>query len=137
MTKFDFKSIEYKMVDRFTVDFPEQFNISSQSILKIDNPTYCDGKWENIKIVFTDSIHPSTTKSLYDIVDFLETNKSSGKVLFIIRINILNAIGNVIETWAIYVEKVLIINFGELNYESNEIRQQFIVIKPYKCAIVI
>lgn len=44
------------------------------SVQKINKPKFSDGKWENIKIEFIDPIAPSTSQSLFKIVEFLKTN---------------------------------------------------------------
>jgi hypothetical protein len=87
------------------------------------------------KVDFVDPIDPSTSQGLYKIVDFLKNNDNNNKS-FEMKIMMLDPIGTVIETWIIYVEKVIIINFGELDYGDESILMPFLIIKPSNCVII-
>lgn len=126
-------SIEAKRNNRFSIEFPEEFDIKFWTVAKLNMPRYTDHKWEDIKIHFIDPIDPSTSQGLYRIVDFL--HKNNNKKSFEIKIKMLDPIGTVIETWIVSVEKVLTINFGELDYSDDSIHMPFIIVKPLYCAL--
>ena len=126
---------EVKRNDRFSVEFPEQFNIQSWSVQKINKPKFTDGKWENIRVDFIDSIVPSTSQCLFDVVNFIKTNNSDNKNLFEVRIKSLDPTGEVVEEWLICVENVLTINFGELDYGNHEFQKPFLILKPLNCVL--
>jgi hypothetical protein len=135
MEKLKVTQYEPKKNDRFLVEFPEQFNVQQWAIQKINKPKFTDGKWENIKIVFNDPITPSTSQSLFKIVEFLKINVNDSKILFNIKIKSLDPTGVEVEEWVIDVEKVLTINFGEFDYSDNTMQQPYMVIKPLNCVL--
>lgn len=126
---------EPKRNNRFLVELPEQFNVQQWSIQKINKPKFTDGKWENIIIEFIDTIAPSTSQSLFKIVEFLKTNVSVSKTLFSIKIKSLDPTGAEVEEWVVNVEKVLTINFGELDYGDDKIQQPYLILKPLDCIL--
>jgi len=126
---------EPKRNNRFLVEFPEQFNIEYWAVQKINKPKYTDGVWEDIKIEFIDPIGPSTSQSLFGIVNFLKTNNSNDKKLFDVKIKSLDPTGVEVEEWVVEVEKVLTINFGELDYADDKIQQPYLILKPLNCIL--
>jgi len=126
---------EPKRNNRFLVEFPEQFNVQQWVVQKINKPKFSDGKWENIKIEFIDPIVPSTSQSLFKIVEFLKTNVNDSKTLFNIKIKSLDPTGVEVEEWVVNVEKVLTINFGELDYGDVKIQQPYLILKPLYCIL--
>lgn len=126
---------EPKRSSRFLVEFPERFDIQSCSIQKINKPKFTDGKYENIRVDFIDPIGPSTSQRLFEMVNFLKTNKSDNKKLFEVKIKSLDPTGLEIEEWVVFVEKVLTINFGELDYSDDEIQKPFLILKPFDCVL--
>jgi hypothetical protein len=135
MEKLKVTQYEPKRNDRFLVEFPEQFNVQQWSIQKINKPKFTDGKWENIKVEFIDPIAPSTSQSLFKIVEFLKINVNDSKILFNIKIKSLDPTGVGVEEWVIDVEKVLTINFGELDYGDDKIQQPYLILKPLNCVL--
>jgi hypothetical protein len=135
MEKLKFTQYEPKRNNRFLVEFPEQFNVQLWSIKKINKPKFTDGKWENIKVEFIDPIAPSTSQSLFKIVDFLKINVNDSKILFNIKIKSLDPTGVGAEEWVIDVEKVLTINFGELDYGDDKMQQPYLILKPLNCVL--
>jgi len=135
MEKLKFTQYEPKRNNRFLVQFPEQFNVQQWSIKKINKPKFTDGKWENIKVEFIDPIAPSTSQSLFKIVDFLKINVNDSKILFNIKIKSLDPTGVGAEEWVIDVEKVLTINFGELDYGDDKMQQPYLILKPLNCVL--
>lgn len=43
-----------KTVNRFAVEFPEEFGIKLWSVTSSDKPRFSNGEWENIKVTFHD-----------------------------------------------------------------------------------
>lgn len=127
-------SFELKYNNRFIVEFPEKFDINKWVIKNINKPKYTNSEWENIKIEFYDPIRPSTSQALFNIVNFIELHKDKKK-LFDIYIKSLDPTGCVIEKWVISVEKVLTINFGDLEYNNDELQTPYIIIKPINCIL--
>jgi hypothetical protein len=135
MENFKVTQYELKTNNRFLVEFPSRFNVQQLTVQKINKPKFTDGKWENIKIEFIDPIVPSTSQSLFKIVEFLKTDVNNSKTLFVFRIKVLDAIGVEIEEWVVDVEKVLTINFGEFDYSDDKIQQPHIILKPLNCVL--
>jgi len=135
MENFKVTQYELKTNNRFLVEFPSRFNVQQLTVQKINKPKFTDGKWENIKIEFIDPIAPSTSQSLFKIVEFLKTDVNNSKTLFVFRIKALDAMGLEIEEWVVDVEKVLTINFGEFDYGDDRIQQPYIILKPLNCVL--
>jgi hypothetical protein len=135
MENFKVTQYELKTNNRFLVEFPSRFNVQQLTVQKINKPKFTDGKWENIKIEFIDPIVPSTSQSLFKIVEFLKTDVNNSKTLFVFRIKALDAIGVEVEEWIVEVEKVLTINFGEFDYGDDTIQQPHIILKPLNCVL--
>ena len=116
-----------KCENRFVVDFPERFKISSYCIRSVDLPKFYGGEWESISIGFWDVVsNNSVTKGLNKIIKY---NKP-----FTIKIKYLNGAGNILEFWEILVGKFNI-DFGNLDWESKEILSPRIELKPVKCIL--
>jgi hypothetical protein len=137
MGKLNVIPYELKKTNRFLVEFPEQFNIETWAVQKINKPKYTNGVWEDIKIEFIDPIGPSTSQCLFEIVNFLKrnVNDSNDKKLFDIKIKSLDPTGVDVEKWVVNVEKVLTINFGELDYDSDKTQQPCLILKPLNCIL--
>ncbi len=123
-----------KIKNRFLVKFPEKFKINPFAIKKCNKPKFINDEWKNIKIEFISSTEPSISQSLFKIVKFIkENNTNKNKKIFDIVIEELDPSGAILEQWFVSVEKVLIINFGDL--DNNKIREPFILIKPINCVL--
>lgn len=131
------KIVQYepKRNNRFIVEFPEIFGIEKNSITKVNKPKFTDNKWEDIRVDFVDLIGPSTSQSLYKIIDFINKNDDDNKKLFGFIIASLDPTGMVVETWRIDVEKVLTINFGELDYSDTETQKPYLIVRPLNCVL--
>ncbi len=125
--------IEPKRRNRFIVKFPAKFNISEFAVQKINKPKLINERWKNIRIDFIDPVAPSTSQGLFLIKNFIIDNKE--KELFDIIINSLDPFGEVVEEWVIKVEKVLSINFDNLDYSDESLQKPFMVIKPFDCIL--
>lgn len=119
-------TFEPKASNRFLVEFPEEFNIDSWCVRKISKPKFANGEWENIRIEFIDIISPSTSQTLFNSLNSCD---------FPIKIITLDPIGNSVEEWVIQVEKILTIDFGELDYTNEEIQKIFLLVKPINCIL--
>ncbi len=126
-------NLEFKKVNRFTVEFPEDFGVKIWSVTSSDKPRFSDGEWENIKVTFHDFIEPSTSQALFRVVKFLKTNKDVVKFEF--KINSLDPTGVVVEQWVIRVKNVLTINFGELDYKNDSFQELTLILKPLDCIL--
>ena len=122
-----------KTVNRFAVEFPEEFGIKLWSVTSSDKPRFSNGEWENIKVTFHDFIEPSTSQALFRVVNFLKTNKDVVKFEF--KINSLDPTGVVVEQWVIRVKNVLTINFGELDYKNDSFQELTLILKPLDCVL--
>jgi hypothetical protein len=126
---------ELKYKHRFVVKFPEQFGINEWAIKTINKPKFTHTQWENIKIEFIDPIGPSTSAGLFNIIEFIRLGSCDNAVLFEIKILSLDPAGGISEEWVVYVDRVLTINFGELDYDNDDIQKPFLIIKPLSCVL--
>jgi len=131
-----FKPYEPKVCDRFLVEFPEEFQFVQWSVRTINKPKFTNGEWENIKLEFTDPIGPSTSQSLYRVVEYLIKKKNLGDdSMFDIKNKSLDPVGVVIDEWIIKIKEILTINFGDLDYQNNDILKPYLIIKPRYCKL--
>jgi hypothetical protein len=131
-------SIRYapKYCNRYLVEFPEEFQFVKWCVRNINKPKFTNGKWENIKIEFSDPIGPSTSQGLYRVVEFLIKGKFLGdKGMFDIKIQSLDPVGVIIDEWIITVEEILTIDFGDLDYQNSDILKPYLIIKPLLCKL--
>lgn len=126
--------LEPKMENRFIVNFPKQFASDPCTVQSINKPKFINGKWGNIKIEFVDTTKSVASKSLYKIVDLLTNSDDESVWLFMVTISSLDALGNPIDTWEITVKNVLEIDFGDLNYNSNEVQRPSLLLEPFSCS---
>jgi hypothetical protein len=131
-----FTYYEPKFCNRYLVEFPEQFQFVQWSVRTVNKPKYTNGEWENIKVEFSDPIGPSTSQSLYRVVEYLINKKNSGdNSMFDIKIQSLDPTGVVIEEWIINIKEILTINFGDLDYQNSDILKPYLIIKPRYCKL--
>jgi hypothetical protein len=128
---------EPKRKNRWVVRMEDGANIKEWVVFKSGRPKYIKKrKWygssyyeiEPMEISFRDPITPSTSKPLYNL--YLE-DKSVDFTL-----EILDPTGVSVEKWEILGCEILEVDFGELCYESNELLNCTIKLKP-KSAILI
>jgi hypothetical protein len=127
---------EPKYCNKYLVEFPEEFQFVRWCVTNINKPKFTNGEWENIKLEFTDPIGPSTSQSLYRVVEYLIKKKNSGdNSMFDIKIQSLDPTGVVIDEWIIKIKEILTINFGDLDYQNNDILKPYLIIKPRYCEL--
>lgn len=140
---FNIMECEPKRRNRFKVTFPERFNIVEYSIQNITRPKFRfvnnEYKWDNITVDFIDLIGPSTSGGLMTLLEFCQNNNNLKEVqrpLFSFLIDDLDPTGVSVETWIIDVEDLLLVDFGTLDYASqNSIQTCKLVLKPKRCRI--
>lgn len=117
----------------FVIKFPKEFNLSKDSILSCTKPTYVNGDWDYIKIIFNDDKNKPSTKSLYNIamINNDKVNLSDDPIFSIDMIVYDSTATKIIENWKIYVAFVETISFGSLGKYDNP----FIILKPTDCIL--
>lgn len=132
--------IEPKRDSRFSVEFPIELNIESYLVQSISKPKLVNGKWENITTTLLDVVHPSTSDTIFKLIDYCKKNKSGifskKKPLFTIKLKSLDATGFELEAWYINIEKLISVDFGNYDYGSNDIQKIKVVLKPLDCRLV-
>lgn len=109
---------------------------SYYAVSKADKPKFINQRWANIKIDFFDFIAPSTSQRLQEIILFLKKDiKSEKEGLFTIKLKTTDPTAEVIELWDVYVDEVVEINFGTLDYSNDELQKPYIIIKPKNCIL--
>jgi hypothetical protein len=122
------KGYDPKRSNRFMVEFPQEYNIPSWSIRKINKPKFIDGKWKNIHIEFYDTISPSISHILSNA--FLPMKKH---IYF--KIKTLDPTGVVVEEWVIISDRLSSINFGDFDYDIDEPLKIHLTITPSNCIL--
>lgn len=108
--KTEYKCLETKRINRWILELPEDFKISSFMVKSIEKPKNFDDIWSDIEIRFFDSEACSTTHALYDLI-------KNGNFPCVFKLNMLNSIGEIIEMWEIDIDDLVGIDFGELDYD--------------------
>lgn len=121
---------EPKRKNTFMVIFPDSFEIESWKINNLKGPVYNMKirKWEEITIEFKDPVGPSTSKSLYKIIE-----QGIDEISF--TIEMLNPTGIVVEKWKIlgFIDKI---NFDELNYSIDDSLKPTMTVQPTSCVLI-
>lgn len=120
---------EPKKRNRFILHFPEHFVIQEWVISAASRPSmYIETKkflgftiskklkWHPINIVLLDPIAPSTSQELMTII-----NNNWILEKFKLRVELLDPTGVVVERWHIKDCQIKSIDFGELNYATDEL----------------
>jgi hypothetical protein len=112
--------------NRYLVELPIQFEIPSYFITEANRPifntqTRC---WESFQIKIITPISPSITERLLNI--------QNNYTYFTFQIKMLDPTGVVVEHWGIDVESYLI-DYGNLNYNEDNILCATITINPSNC----
>jgi len=128
---------EPKRQNRFYVKFPEEINIESWFIQKINKPKYhiTENKWENIQVTFLDPIGSSTSQRIHELIKNQFFINKETKPIFIFDIIAVDPTGLDVEDWEIGVEEVLYIDFGNLDYSIDEISEISMWVKPQYCTL--
>lgn len=134
------KRVEKKHVDRFLVEFPEEFNLPSWTIIKLNKPQLVNSEWLPIEITFVDPIEKSVSKSLYELIKIVkELKKGGSSTLFHFKIKILGLTGDIVEMWKIGVKDIFSIDFGKLDYFpslTNQCIEPKLMLVPKFCKYV-
>lgn len=115
--------------NRFIVYFPNEFQIEPFYVRSVSGPRFNSQtfSWETITLELITPIGGYITGNLYRISYEYEN--------FLFHISLLDPTGIVVEKWEIIVESYTV-DFGELNYESDEIRTVKLHVQPSNCVII-
>lgn len=123
---------EPKRNNRFIVRFPKEFKIADWCTISITKPKYVNGEWESIKIEFNDLIGYSVSEGLINMIKFLQ---SDYKNLVEIYLDILSPSGEVVDEWLITFNQILSVDFGDCNYDNDDIQRPILIFKPIDCIL--
>jgi hypothetical protein len=128
---------EPKRPNRFMLLFPDEFEIPHQVVKTTVRPsvTFNNGRveWEDIEIIFRDPIGPSMAERMHEL--FLRVGSSYTNREFEYRIQLLGPVGDLVEEWVIrgFVSRI---DFGELDYSSDELMDIKLTIRPTSCILL-
>lgn len=131
-THFEFKSNQ-----RFILRFPEEFGLNEFMVKSTSRPKMSmmeNGypirrlEWEDIEIIFHDLITPSTSQRMIEIIENQRHN-------FTYSLQMLGPVGDVVEQWDI-IGFISSIDFGVLDYSSNNLAEIKMTFKPNQCVLV-
>jgi hypothetical protein len=131
---------EPRRTNRFIVDFPYMFNIPSYTVKKINKPklTFKDNTyvWSNILIEFIDLIGPSTSRGIFEMIQFCKNYQiaiDQNQPLFNFTIIDLDPTGVGVGTWTIEVKEISSVDFGDCEYDNPGLQICKLSIKPLNC----
>jgi len=135
MNNNNYKSVEPRQNNLFSVEFPDEFNGLNFSVSKINKPKLINNKWQDIEIEFMDFIDPIVSYELYKIAEY-----SLNNVMFDFKINTFNSSMELVEQWNIYIDKIIFIDFGKIWDYTNclinaEIQRPRLCISPSNCVL--
>ena len=148
-----FVAYEPMRQNRWLINFPEELDIQPYFIYAAQRPSIIltrggSHQWEPMTIKFRDPIGPSMTQRLWDLFLGITENTNNLNVhndIYQERRNryqqirqhgltfdleMLDPTGVVISKWTIHNSEVERIDFGPLSYESNDIAECSMVVKP-------
>ena len=130
------KYYEPKRPNRFVLKFPDDFEIPEYFISTSNRPsaTLNNGRieWQDIEVVLRDPIGPSMTERIHEL--FLRVGSAYTNREFEYRIQMLGPVGDLVEEWFIngFVTQI---DFGQLDYSSDEMMGIKLTIKPTSCVL--
>lgn len=121
MKKTNFNQFEPKVINRFSVVFPEPFDLPAYVCKKTTRPVlYLSPtgirNWENMIFEFYDPVTPSTSQALHNGIRNLRTLDSQ---TITITLLLLGPPGDIVEKWDITGE-ISKIDFGILDYTNGD-----------------
>lgn len=135
-TNNHYKYYEPKRLNRFLLKFPDDFNIPDYFVSTTVRPsaTLNNGivEWANIEITLRDPIGPSMAERMHEL--FLRVGSSYTNREFEYRIQLLGPVGDLVEEWVIrgFVTQI---DFGQLDYSSDELMDIKLTIRPTSCVL--
>lgn len=135
---------EYKRINRFMVEFPEELGLESWMVQNISKPKFENNKWQNIEIDFIDPIGPSASQKLHELIrlnnnkkfQILDLFKKHKKPIFEFTILALDPTGVEVEKWIICVKAILYVDFGKFDYNNDNITHLKMILKPLDCVLL-
>lgn len=124
---------EKKMTNQFSVEFDEKFKIYPNAVKRCTLPTYANGEWQPMHIIFEELMGSSVSDSLLKLVEETEYISTKLPHIFQYYIHMKDMAGVVVQTWVISVEKILEINFGHLDYGNGQVIEPLMILKPNIC----
>lgn len=120
-----------KTNNRFTVVFPNSFNIESWLVQSVTTPKYnVNFNWDDITIEFIEITQHSSTNALYKLVKLKQKQEDN----FTFHIKYLTEEGVECGVWEINVNNIIDIKFGdELNYSNDEIIKNTLRLQILTC----
>tara|TARA_R110000803_G_scaffold13218_8_gene37326 strand:- start:484 stop:1029 length:546 start_codon:yes stop_codon:yes gene_type:complete len=138
--------------NRWVLNFPEVLNFHPWVISSVDTPTYVfseDGNgWEDMTIKFGNPVGTPSTTVLWDLINGISDNQNliniDEDVLSNLRdrfsdirengltfnLELLDPTGVVVSKWTIHECDIKRIDFGSLDYSSDELFEHYMVVKP-------
>lgn len=128
---------EPKTLTRFVVQFPLELDIPYWTVQRITKPKYSNGEWLNIRIDFIDSTKHSPCNGIFKLITGTGTPELARRDKVHFSIKSLDKLGTEVEEWVVYIESIVMVDFGNLDYtkDSDEILLPYMIIKPYKCIL--
>ncbi len=146
----DNRPVEPKKKNRFIVRLPEEFQISTSLVYECERPKFKYNGYhlipEPISLGIYDPIAPSITSAIWGIligltdVDMVlpelkvKHQDMFGKFIngFDYKIEILDPVGNIVETWQLLGCKIINVDFGGLNWSNDTPCVVKLLVKPQK-----
>lgn len=126
---------ENKLKGRFSIKFPDEFGIPPEAVYFINKPhikNFIDHIWEDVEIHLLDYVKPAIAQKLFEIV----SRKSDTE--FTYSHHIMDKKDDLVESWKVYVEKIMEINFGESSfYDLNCSNIIFLKLRISNCELVL
>jgi hypothetical protein len=150
----DIKSCEPKKENRWVITFPEDFQLPPWVVKKTERPSWSSNGYhlipKPIEIVFLDPIGPSTAQALWSVLigltDINTVTSDKKRELqmkfhkyvngFDYTIEMLDPVGIVVEQWKITGCNITNINFGSLDYSSDDLAKCILTISFKKAELV-
>ena len=149
---------EPKKQNRFILRFPSSLGINEWFIMSTSRPkvtigeveipflntsTYVAGRfnWETIDVTFKDPIGPSAAQALMEWVR-LHAESVTGRMGYAagykkdIELEMLDPTGVVVEKWILQGTFLTNVDFGSLDYSSEDIAEITATLRPDRCILV-
>jgi hypothetical protein len=149
---------EPKKQNRFILRFPSSLGINEWFVISSSRPkitigeveipflntsTFVAGRfnWESIDVTFKDPIGPSAAQALMEWVR-LHAESVTGRMGYAagykkdIELEMLDPTGVVVEKWILQGTFLTNVDFGSLDYSSEDIAEITVTLRPDRCILV-
>ena len=129
------EKVKEKKLNNFIVKFSKDLDLPEWTVKRITKPKLVEGEWSDIKIIFQDLVEVPVVKNIYNLIEHFEKSMRTKTPNLSLSIIAYDNDDNPIEEWKIDIDKIVSIDFGNGDSESEDQQLICLVLKPRECVL--